>query len=213
MQTYTQYLKLLKESDDELIDQFAVNWPILETAAGPTPVGAGVIPPDSELYHGKMIYEPSTGKYWVAYKNPTSAGFVQKWLAYPWMANAFRNAQSLINSTANTTIVTNATTASQNVNWTPVHPIVTPVDGIYSVDYQATFNMASGTAGIEISYGASSQPQSAYFQSTDGAANYFQGAEIRRIAANTTVEMLAWQASGATINGQFLLTVELLEVL
>jgi hypothetical protein len=72
------------ESDDELIDQQAVNWPILDSYASGIMTAAGTTPPDSFLYDGCIVTESANGKSWLAYKNPLTGAYSKQWLQYPW---------------------------------------------------------------------------------------------------------------------------------
>jgi hypothetical protein len=80
-------LKLRRESDSELIDQFATNWPILDKFAGGIVTAPGVTPPDSELFHGCIVRE-GNGKSWIAVKNPISGVYTKQWLTYEWSCSA-----------------------------------------------------------------------------------------------------------------------------
>jgi len=81
----TPKLKLTKESDDETIDPFAPNWPILDKYAGGLLVANGTVPPDSDLYDGCLVSELTSGKQWIARLN-TGGTYDHIWLVYPWFA-------------------------------------------------------------------------------------------------------------------------------
>lgn len=82
--TYTDRLKLIVESDDEVVDQFEYNWPILDTYADSLWVDDGVTPPDSQLYEGCLVAEKTSGKLWMAHKDLSTGNFKKSWLAYPF---------------------------------------------------------------------------------------------------------------------------------
>jgi hypothetical protein len=77
-------MKLITESDDELIDQFEYNWPILDYYADSIIVNNGVTPPDSELYDGCLVAERTSGKLWMASRNLATGLFDKSWIVYPW---------------------------------------------------------------------------------------------------------------------------------
>jgi hypothetical protein len=82
----TPRLKLTKESDDEYIDPYAYNWPILDKYAGGLLVADGTTPTDADLYHGCLVSELTSGKQWIAYRDINTGTFTKKWLVYPWFA-------------------------------------------------------------------------------------------------------------------------------
>jgi hypothetical protein len=135
--TYSSKMKLLSESDDELIDQFAYNWPILDTFAGGMIVADGTTPPDSELYHGALVREQTTGISWLAYRDPVSGTFTKKWLTYPWQAFGFT--ETVIGAshphTFTATPVSHAPSYNSSVNSSaadfPGGRIQPPIPGIY----------------------------------------------------------------------------------
>lgn len=101
----TPRLALRKESDNETIDQFAPNWPILDKFAGGLLVAPGVTPADSELFDGCIVSEGANGKSWIAIKNPSTGAFTKKWLTYPWICCAY-NSNIPVGSAANPGVLT-----------------------------------------------------------------------------------------------------------
>lgn len=87
--TTTPRLKLIEESDDEYIDQFEYNWPILDKYADSLFVNDGVTPPDSDLYEGCLVAEKTSGKLWMAVKDPTTGNFIKSWVSYPFNVVGF----------------------------------------------------------------------------------------------------------------------------
>lgn len=87
----TDRLKLFIESDDELIDQFEYNWPILDKYSDSLLVDDGVTPPDSDLYEGCLVAEKTSGKLWMAVKDPSTGLFVKSWVSYPFNAVGYYN--------------------------------------------------------------------------------------------------------------------------
>lgn len=82
--TTTPRLKLIEESDNEYIDQFEYNWPILDKYADSLSVADGVTPPDSDLYEGCFVSEQTSGKLWMAVKDPATGSFIKSWISYPF---------------------------------------------------------------------------------------------------------------------------------
>lgn len=82
--TNTDRLKLFIESDDEQVDQFEYNWPILDKYADSLLVDDGVTPPDSDLYEGCLVAEKTSGKLWMAMKDPATGNFAKSWISYPF---------------------------------------------------------------------------------------------------------------------------------
>lgn len=78
-------LKVITESDDELIDQFEYNWPQLDKYAHPVDVSAGGTLPDNELYDGCILAEPPSvsSKLWMSRKNNAGVN-VKNYITYPW---------------------------------------------------------------------------------------------------------------------------------
>jgi hypothetical protein len=152
--SYTPRLGLLKESDDEYIDQFDFNWPLIDQYAGGLVVADGVTPPDNQLFDGTLVIENTSGKQWLAKKNPVTGLFSKQWLLYPWQCAAY-NPAVVINTSGGTNQIANMSTfnAGHSVNSSAADistgSIVLPANlpGIYSIQAYATFTN-NGTGGL-----------------------------------------------------------------
>lgn len=136
-------LKIITESDDELIDQFEYNWPQLDKYAHPVPVATGVMPPDSDLFDGCILSETpaNNNRVWMARKN--DAGVYQKsWIAYEWAIGVQSNGISVIGSTGDRGWDAGLIPGSKdcaNSSAADLDPatkkIITPMTGLYSISY------------------------------------------------------------------------------
>lgn len=153
MKTFTDKLKLLKESDDELIDQFAYNWPILDSIAGGLLVANGVTPPDAQLFDGCIVREATSGKVWIARKNPISGAYTKSWLSYPWMCCANSASLSIPSGTTYTSYAVGTFNAARSFNSSAAdisgNQIYIPIDGIYEIQANATWTDADATDSMK----------------------------------------------------------------
>jgi hypothetical protein len=136
---YTPRLKLRKESDDELIDQFEYNWPILDLYADSLQVADGVTPADSDLYEGCLVAERTSGKLWMAVANPASPPqWLKSYISYPWGISVERVVNpftvGLTDQTFSTILPDNQvnSSAADLVGG----KVKIPINGIYSVHYR-----------------------------------------------------------------------------
>jgi hypothetical protein len=195
------------------MDQFAVNWPILDTKAGFIPVGAGVTPPDDQLYDGALVVEPTTGKAWIAYKNPSTGLFSKSWLIYPWIAQATIY-QTINNSFTGTPVLFNSPIPGNSINWDQALPngcIVVPIRGIYNIilTQRADVYMA-GTRFMQIMInGIAQYLESETKQRADEWYTVFQSSLVTVLNVGDAIRADSWQNSGINIGTYFWLTVEL----
>jgi len=140
--TKTPRLDLTKESDDEYIDQYPNNWPILDWRAGELVVADGTTPADNQLFDGLVVREATTGKSWIATKQPNGT-YTKTWLTYPWQASAYTAAQAVGTATAGTytTYGFASYDAAKAINSTSADlngtgQIVLPIPGIYALYLQ-----------------------------------------------------------------------------
>ena len=151
--TNSSRLKLRLESDDELVDQFATNWPILDKFAGGLLVAPGTTPPDSELYDGCLVREGANGKSWLAVRNPLSGTYSKSWLTYPWQCAAYANV--LVGSSQPDGFVVYGLSTVDPLRCTNADSsalvggqLIPPIPGIYQAQLHTRWSYADGADGI-----------------------------------------------------------------
>lgn len=136
---YTPRLKLRKESDDELIDQFEQNWPILDLYANSLLVADGVTPPDDQLYDGCLVCERTSGKLWMAVANPAGPPlWLKSYISYPWGIGVERVVSPLtvaLTDQGFTTVLSDNQVNSSAADLVG-GKLKIPINGIYSVHYR-----------------------------------------------------------------------------
>jgi hypothetical protein len=153
----TPRLRLRKESDNEVIDQFATNWPIIDKFAGGLSTTPGVTPPDSELYDGAIVREGANGKAWIAVRNPISLTYSKQWLMYPWHCAASGTVNVSTGSLVginhyNLSTVDVARSVNADSSALSGGKIILPVEGIYQAQLEARWPF--GDTGPNISFSA-----------------------------------------------------------
>ena len=137
MREYTPRLKLITETDDELIDPFAQNWPILDTFAGNKVVADGVTPPNNELFDGCIVSEQTSGKVWIARLDPLTGTFTKHWAIYPWQIAISKQFFCVKEAGAFKPIPMDFLEGGQCINSSMADVVagrvVTPIKGIYDV--------------------------------------------------------------------------------
>lgn len=127
----TPNLKLIVESDDELVDQHEYNWTILDSKADMLIVADGVTPLDSDLWDGRIVAETTTGKVRIARAN-SAGSFDWQWLYYPFRMEC----------TSTPALASSAFTERffNGVDPTGINPTalvggraIVPISGIYSI--------------------------------------------------------------------------------
>jgi hypothetical protein len=146
-QELTPRMKLIKESDDELIDQFEYNWPILDKYSDSQMVNDGATPVDSDLYEGCLVAERTSGKLWMAVVNPNPAPpvYVKSWISYPWSIGATKVEPW---NNANTEQGFTGIIADGQVNSSAADlvggKINIPINGIYAIEYNLSVPNTGG---------------------------------------------------------------------
>ena len=180
----TSRLKLSVESDDELIDQFEYNWPILDKYAGGLLVNDGVTPPDNELYEGCVVQEVTSGKMWMAMKDPNTGAFVKSWLIYPWSIAVNTGGVSIPVAAPGatrgfTTLMTADCINSSAADLNGSGHVKIPIDGIYTLNFvnhhvsdpdnaYCTYMVINGTATDRHMVIARTTTAATYMASTSG---------------------------------------------
>jgi hypothetical protein len=213
----TPRILLTKESDDELIDPFAVNWPILDTFAGGVWVANGSTPVG--VYDGMIVNEATSGISWIA--DLSSGSLVKQWLTYPWLASATKAAWAQGSSYGTGIPVPLDTPEGNGVtsyNWDKVlvnNQIKLPIAGIYSMTgtLRDMHQAAQGRmVGITWQGGNMSTQNNIIMDATPGWT-YIQTCWIAPLSQDGLVGMDSWQSASAPGNADFTLTVELVNPL
>ena len=221
--TKTPRLGLTLESDDELIDPFAINWPILDSFAGSKTVSNGSTPPDSQLYDGMIVSESSSGKVWIARRNSLTGVFTKSWLIYPWIIESYNSTYTNVLTSPGTgryhlpvdTINNPGSMNASSADIVAGH-IVTPVDGLYEITYDAQWNNANnaGQKSVFVSindieeYSTSETLRS----STDGNSSNVGSLHVKLLTGDK-VDLIAWQSSGVTQGCKAQITMMLVSTL
>jgi len=208
----TPKLKLTKESDDELIDPFAPNWPILDKYAGGLLVADGTTPPDSDLYDGCLVSEATSGKQWIARYNISTGVYDHIWLVYPWIAEV---------GTANVQVATGAfnSVSFGYLNfWRGVNSdasclvgtkLKVPIDANYEVHYSAR-GSANATDAVLSAYISINDGTDYAWNETEERynANYCVNAmtQMMNLKAGDLLHHKMWQSYSAPWNGSIVLS-------
>lgn len=136
--TTSNRLRIITESDDELIDQFEYNWPQLDKYAHPVGVPAGGTLSDGELYDGLILSEPpSQGKLWMSRRDNTGTN-VKNYLTFPWSIAAVSKTYNQIGKASNQGweggVITEDCVNSSGTDLEAALPkrIIIPETGLYS---------------------------------------------------------------------------------
>jgi hypothetical protein len=217
----TPRIHLIKESDDEIIDPFAYNWPLVDAAVGAKMVAAGVTPPNSELFDGCIVSEATTGKSWIA-RADGAGGYTKKWLTYPWQLYGIATAVPIANSFSPSLYASLVYSAGQSINASAADVVsgqlVLPVDGIYELDLSVRWAAASSTGSdrsaaisinSDISAAERSKSESMIPNSATNVSTITTCSTFRPLAAGTTVATSQWQSIGVTLNADYSLRAAL----
>lgn len=202
----TPRLKLTKESDDEYIDPFPLNWPILDTYAGGLLVADGVTPADVNLYNGCLVVEQTSGKQWIAKQDPNTGTFTKKWLVFPWFAEVGTASQAVGSSFSNpveylfTTFFNgiNSSAASLVSNRLQV-----PIDAVYELHYAVRGTPPNGTDAVMSAYISVNQDNNYIYSNTEeknnNALTNNAGTRITKLKANDVLSLKLWQSYSAVM--------------
>jgi len=211
----TPRLGLIKESDDEVIDPFAYNWPVIDTAVGARMVTGGTIPPTPETYDGLIVSESTTGKSWIA-RADGSGGYTRKWLHYPYQLFAQNTAVPIGSGAASVLQGGLVYQAGQSINASAADVVngalVAPLDGIYEINLSVRWAVnANGAAyrSAAIAYNSvitvaeiikneANTPTSLTGNSTVSTVSQF-----KKLVAGTTVCPALWQNTGGVLNADY----------
>lgn len=139
----TPRLGLFRETDDEVVDQFDVNWGVVDSKAGVLQIADGSTPAVGSTFDGQIFSEATSGKSYIAKWNPNTASYDKRWLTYPWCIEVQMNSVS-IPVGANVKVFDQIRSPGANVNSSVADfvggKVVVPIDGIYSVDTSVFYN-------------------------------------------------------------------------
>jgi len=203
----TPRLKLTKESDDEYIDPFPLNWPILDTYAGGLLVADGVTPADVNLYDGCLVTEQTSGKQWIAKQDPSTGAFTKSWLIFPWYAEVGTPSLSVV-SVPFTNTAYGFTTFWNGVNTDAATALVAtflvvPIDAIYELVYSVRgSNPNSNDAPLSAHISVNSDQNYLWSETLEKYnLNYTvnENQLLRKLKAGDKLNMNIWQSYGATM--------------
>jgi len=213
----TPRLLLTKESDDEIIDPFSYNWPILDKYAGGLLVADGVTPPDSDLYDGCLVMEQTSGKQWIASKDPNTGVYTKKWLIFPWFAECGTSSQA-VGSNAFVNTAYGFTSFYNGVNATAANALVgtflvVPIDAVYECHYSVrgsnpNANDAVLSAHISVNSDQNYVP-SETLEKTNGNYTVNTCQRMMKLKAGDKLCMNIWQSYGAIMTVSIVLSVSL----
>jgi hypothetical protein len=217
--TKTPRLDLTKESDDEYIDQYPNNWPILDWRAGELVIADGTTPADSALFDGLVVREATNGKSWIATKQPNGT-YTKKWLTYPWQvcgSNSVAVGTAAPGTyttyglpTFNAPFAVNSSAADINGS----QQIVLPIPGIYSLHLSARWTDADTSdsqrwAHIRINNNNTRSLWNEDGQHTNGNVVDCICTQQLTITQSLPIDVRLWQNSGSTKNVVLNLIAEL----
>lgn len=200
----TSRMGLIKESPDELIDQWGYNWPILDAFSGVQLVDPGYSPPTSQLYDGAIVVEKNTDIIWMAKLNPDTGSFDKKWLVYPFVAYCYGS----ISFTTGIVFKDLSTTSwdatrSKNFNGPVGGKIVVPVNGVYSATGLASWDpYDAGARECLISFnGADDYMRNEDFHDCnhDTSRTVTKVTEYVYLKAGDKINLRGWQTTGVTL--------------
>lgn len=220
--TKSSRMALTVESDNELVDPFPDNWPILDNYAGALIVPNGTTPDPATLFDGSVIAEQTSGIMWMA---DFSGGVLAKrYLMYPFIANASKASVSVPNGpNANQPFALddpapNTFTNAVCINWdedlaTTAGRIKAPVDGIYAITGEFTgSHSTAGSRGLYLMINGAEIVQ-VIDLALGAGATAFQASIIRKLVAGDLVGISFWQNSGTAGNFGFNLCVTMVSPL
>lgn len=214
---YTKNIKLAKESDDEIIDPFAYNWPLLDKTAGALVVADGAIPTDDHLSDGCILVEQPSGRERIFRKLLTGT-YTFEWLHYPWQISAYKYGNAVLHapqasveygfSAVNTADGINSSLSDLNASGF----IKAPIKGIYSINAQGRWaSSASGVYSMFISINSFDDwPPSNIQQENQGSFVLCNTTLYQKLNAGDTISIKEWQSSGVTKNVDNLCVVTLI---
>lgn len=212
---FTPRLKLISESDDEIVDSFPYNWPLLDAAAGATVIADGATPANSSVFHGQLFRETTTGKSWIAKVNSLDGTYVKEWLTFPWECKAWISNGNITSGTADfecpmtTGRITAHCVNSTDADLDAAKRIILPITGIYNVDALARWQSnGSGARSVALGYNAAKDNISNIVQNP-GDSQCVWVADTLRLFAGQTVSPFIWQNSGITLTVNVWLTIQL----
>lgn len=217
---YTPRLKLISESDDEIVDSFPYNWPLLDSAVGATVIADGATPANNAVYHGQIFRETTTGKSWMAKVDPLTGSYTKSWLTYPWQCQAVLTGHVMGTSTTHVEhVFNNGLVAAQCINagaesLNASKRIVVPIDGIYTIDILARwFNNSTGFRAVAIAHDGSGDVGRTEVAHHAGDLEVCWASDCMKLVANTQISMTMWQNSGGNLQVDVWGTVQMVSPL
>lgn len=213
----TPRLKLTKESDDEYIDPFPLNWPILDTYAGGLLVADGVTPADVNLYDGCIVTEQTSGKQWIAKQDPSTGVFTKSWLIYPWYAEVGTPSQA-VGSVPFTNTPYGFTNFWNGVNTDAATCLVgtylvVPIAAIYELNYSVRGNNPTNNDAVLSAHISLNSDQNYMWSETlekwNGNYTVNSCQRMMRLSAGDKLNMNIWQSYGAPMAVSIVLQVGL----
>lgn len=218
--TKSPRMKLTVESDDEYIDPFAANWPILDSYAGALLVANGVTPDPATLFDGSVVAEATTGIMWMA--DFSTGSLVKQYLTYPFIASGSAINSSFASGAAYNPVPLNATAPNgftpntSSLNWdgdlaTTAGRIKVPISAVYLL-LGSVYNFPSnqGARSIVLSKNGAGFGGAIIDNSMPSGNTNLQVGTIAKLAAGDLIGLQFWQLSGAASNSHFNLSVTLL---
>lgn len=202
-------MRLIVESSDELIDQWGYNWPLLDDFAGVQLVGAGVMPPTSELWDGAIVAEKSTGIIWMAHLNANTGSYERKYLVYPWAAACSSGSFNIATGVTykDVPLTAHDSTREQNFNGPTGNKIIVPVDGVYSVDGCISWaSLGTGQRDMLLAFNSTDdfmRNEDLINAMSTGSRDINRVSEFAYMKAGNSVTVRCWQNSGSSVNGNF----------
>lgn len=154
-ETLTSRLGLIKPARDTLtpldIERLNLNSDSIDKAVGAAVVAAGIVPPTTEMYDGKIIKEKITDRVWIAEKQ-TNGSYLKRWITWPYLYTGYSASQFCpygvyftagFLTTATSTRYALNSSASDNVGsyW------VCPLKGVWNINIHVYWVAGSQGAG------------------------------------------------------------------
>ena len=214
--TRSSRLKLYLESDEEIMDSFPLNWPIVDSAAGATAIADGSTPAATSVYNGQLFRESGTDKVWMALKDPNTGTYTKKWLIYPWKIQAIGSISAANSGTHSAYAFTTVEpTQCYNAGVGDINGsgrIVVPIDGIYDIHLSASFQAnATGFRSLYISYNGGGETQTQDINESVSSAQMgaAHAQDLRRLSAGNDIRIMVAQTSGIALATSIFGVVEL----